>query len=595
MQIKQMGQVFTPEHIVSDILKISGYTPNNILKKHVIDNSCGDGAFLIRFVQLYLKNYKKEHQNLTGVEKELEKYIHGIEIDKDIYELCLSNLEKIRTKYKLAPIKWDIINGDALQIEKYNNKMDFVIGNPPYVRIHNLKEQSNHAKKYNFYSGGMPDLFLVFFEIGLNMLKENGIMCYITPNSFYTSVAGTELRKYIAQERNLEVIADLGHYQPFSVTTYTTITKFYKSKKFEKCKYYKYDIQNEKPKFIANIPYDELFMDEKIILSQKNNNLKEILNYTPNKINVIVKNGFATLNDNIFIQEKFPFKNHVIRVIKASTGEWKQCIYPYDENGQLIPFKNLDNSIQKYFLEKKELLLKRNLEKKADWYAFGRSQAINDVYQNKISINTTIKDISSIKLNQVKSGEGIYSGLYMLTNIPFSKIKEKICTTEFIEYLKLVNKCKSGGYYTLSSRDLSKYINYVMEDPMTNQEFLEVIKESFNKYLETHSRSNEKLKILHGKIAKDLQKRLGQSYIIHSLGLRDGKEINMPGKYMPKKVDIAIEKNKEIVGAIALKFIMSNYSQNSNNYFENMLGETSNIRANGKPYFQILILPTVVP
>ena len=40
---------------------------------------------------------------------------------------------------------------------------------------------------------------------------------------------------------------------------------------------------------------------------------------------------------------------------------------------------------------------------------------------------------------------------------------------------------------------------------------------------------------------------------------------------------------------------MSNYSQNSNNYFENMLGETANIRSAGKPYIQMVILPSKVP
>ena len=40
---------------------------------------------------------------------------------------------------------------------------------------------------------------------------------------------------------------------------------------------------------------------------------------------------------------------------------------------------------------------------------------------------------------------------------------------------------------------------------------------------------------------------------------------------------------------------MQNYSQNSNNYFENMLGETANIRSNSTPYFQIFIIPDTLP
>ena len=40
---------------------------------------------------------------------------------------------------------------------------------------------------------------------------------------------------------------------------------------------------------------------------------------------------------------------------------------------------------------------------------------------------------------------------------------------------------------------------------------------------------------------------------------------------------------------------MQNYSQNSNNYFENMLGETANIRCANIPYFQIFIIPDTLP
>lgn len=130
---------------------------------------------------------------------------------------------------------------------------------------------------------------------------------------------------------------------------------------------------------------------------------------------------------------------------------------------------------------------------------------------------------------------------------------------------------------------------------MNNSDFLDTIKVSFKKYLETGSRSNKKLGILHGAIAKDFAEILGEEYKIHSLGYGEGKEKCVTGRYMDKKVDIAIEKDGKIIAAIALKFIMSNYSQNSINYFENMIGETVNIRAMGIPYFQIFIVPTQIP
>ena len=125
--------------------------------------------------------------------------------------------------------------------------------------------------------------------------------------------------------------------------------------------------------------------------------------------------------------------------------------------------------------------------------------------------------------------------------------------------------------------------------------FLEAIKRSFLVSLETSPRSNEKLKVLHGFIAEDLQKRLGNKYVVKSLGFQDGREAKILGRYMNKNVDITIKKDGKAVAGIAIKFVMSNYSQNSNNYFENMLGETANIRANKIPYFQIFVIPEVLP
>lgn len=130
---------------------------------------------------------------------------------------------------------------------------------------------------------------------------------------------------------------------------------------------------------------------------------------------------------------------------------------------------------------------------------------------------------------------------------------------------------------------------------MGNADFLEILTDSFFKFLSTGSRSNEKLKILHGAIAKDLQERLGNGYQIQSLGFGSGHEGIIVGRYIEKAVDITIMRERQPIAGIGVKFVMQNYSQNSNNYFENMLGETANIRSNHIPYFQIFIVPDKIP
>ena len=106
---------------------------------------------------------------------------------------------------------------------------------------------------------------------------------------------------------------------------------------------------------------------------------------------------------------------------------------------------------------------------------------------------------------------------------------------------------------------------------LNNRQFLEVIRNKFETYLSVGtSRSTAKLKTLHGHITNDLHELLGKNFTIQSQGYGNDKEGSINGRYYPKNVDITINyKGKAIVG-YAVKFAMRNYSQNSNNYFENM-------------------------
>jgi len=232
-KVKELGQIYTPRHIVEDMLDLLCYNGSAILQKHIIDNSCGNGAFLTIIVERYIKSYKDEYGNLDGIENELAKYIHGIEIDEYEYFQCIDELNCLTLSQGIGEVDWDISNCDTMECNDYDGKMDFVVANPPYVRIHNLGENFEKVRDYKFSKSGMTDLYIVFYELGFNMLNGNGKLCYITPNSFYSSGAGQDFRDFIFSQKNLYEIVDLGHYQPFNATTYTTICAFDNSKKFD--------------------------------------------------------------------------------------------------------------------------------------------------------------------------------------------------------------------------------------------------------------------------------------------------------------------------------------------------------------------------
>lgn len=190
--IKQDGQVFTPPATVNLMLDICGYDfPARILQKHIMENSCGEGAFLCEIVRRYCAAFLQTNKDTNRLKSELETYIHGIEINKESHANCLSELSKTAEAFGIANVHWDIRNADALECETFDASMDYVIGNPPYVRVHNLSERYDGVKKLSFTLSGMTDLYLAFFEKSFQMLKPDGRLCYITPSSWLNSLAGS--------------------------------------------------------------------------------------------------------------------------------------------------------------------------------------------------------------------------------------------------------------------------------------------------------------------------------------------------------------------------------------------------------------------
>lgn len=127
----------------------------------------------------------------------------------------------------------------------------------------------------------------------------------------------------------------------------------------------------------------------------------------------------------------------------------------------------------------------------------------------------------------------------------------------------------------------------------------EVLEKSYGCYLQYGARSTKKLYFPHLWIRETLKKYLGNEYKFYSYGWDDSefdKEYNVQGIAYKKRSDITVlNKNNDVVGVVSFKFISSNYSQNSNNYFENLLGECFNIQAKKIPFCHILVIRDQIP
>jgi adenine-specific DNA-methyltransferase len=101
---------------------------------------------------------------------------------------------------------------------------DIVIANPPYVRQEAIKGFKPQLKeqKYECYEGA-ADLFVFFYERSVKLLREGGVLCFITPNKFYRSGYGTKLRDYLNRELTLDLLIDFGDAPVFEAVAYASI------------------------------------------------------------------------------------------------------------------------------------------------------------------------------------------------------------------------------------------------------------------------------------------------------------------------------------------------------------------------------------
>ena len=469
---KTTGQVFTPDYMVKAMLDWCGYQDKDILSRHIIDNSCGNGAFLVQVVRRYIETALSENYTLTSVKRQLETYIHGLDLDTQAIDTCYRNLNAVANEYGIKNVNWRIYCMNSLACRLYDKMMDYVVGNPPYVRLHHLNEVSyDLMHEYSFTDKGLADLYLAFFELSFRMLKKEGQLCYITPVSWLYSKAAQKFRNYILKHHNLLELIELGHAKVFNgVSTYTLVSRFVKDIPADAFVYSRFDVENKCKIEVDQLTVEDIHIDNTFCLAKRKelDLLRDIKNTSTND-NLSVKNGFATLADNIFINEKIPDSPWTIHAVKASTGQRYRCFYPYDSEGKPVSFQNISVHPDIFrYLENNRVRLQNRDSRQKEWWLYGRTQALHCVSRPKLAVNILARDVKDIKIVFVPQGEGVYSGYYIKVGdkIDLKQIMKWLQSADFISYIRALKKYKSGGYYTFSTKDLEQYLHHCLRTKM---------------------------------------------------------------------------------------------------------------------------------
>lgn len=587
-------------------------SPEEIKKLRIADIACGSGIFLTEVLD-YLINYcqdwyekNKKYDNLeetytntyklTYKEKKeiLTNCLYGVDIDYQAVEvakfsLLLKVLENeteetvINEKPVLPSLDSNIVNGNSLidleMIEdattdelinirpfSFNdinggNKFDLIIGNPPYVKTEDMiklqdkKEVQAYKSKY-YVAYKQFDKYFLFIQRAVDLVKDDGTVCYIVPNKFINNVAGEKIRELISENKYLKMFIDFNYQQVFKdKTIYSSIILLNKSKEenFEYSYINSYEewIINNKSNIYTEISCNEIDKNPWILSMdlEKMKELKKLFNNSIrlseiarpfngvqtslNRIYVIKGKEILGENENYIIinknGKKYNIEKEVLKMyfqpinkVEKNVNSFdplvtdKYIIFPYDKNGELIDI-NLSqySGIKEYLLDNYDLIVPKQISGKStgrdvpnanenNWYQFGRVQAINEFNnEEKLIVGVMSKEPMFMYDNEnlviQSGGTAGYCGIKMKENNKYDLffLQAYLSHPIISDVMEKMGSDFEVGFYSRGTQVLEKL-------PIINVDF-----------------ENEKEKALYDKIVEKTKKIYELNIVLKSSLLRD--------------------------------------------------------------------------
>ena len=151
------------------------------------------------------------------------------DIQRTMFQTTISNYAKTASnRYRLLS-EWNPFENESTTWFDPEwmfgvQRFDIVIANPPYIHFEHIKKQSAFYKTLNFSTyEARGDIYALFYEKGVQLLKENGFLCYITSNKWLRAAYGKSLRRFFASATNPIQLIDFAGQQIFDATVDTNI------------------------------------------------------------------------------------------------------------------------------------------------------------------------------------------------------------------------------------------------------------------------------------------------------------------------------------------------------------------------------------
>lgn len=212
------GLVLTKPHVVELILDLAGYTSDlDLTSRRLLEPSCGNGAFLIAALERLLASAQRQRKAVA----DLGDALVGFDIEPTHVEQTRKALVVTMKKHgvtsKLATkLAKGWVNGGDFLLAPLTAGFDFVVGNPPYIRIEQLSPelQSEYRRRYSTIFD-RADLYVAFIERSLRLLTPKGVLSFVCADRWTLNRYGAPLRELVSSGYEVRTYVDLHKASPF--------------------------------------------------------------------------------------------------------------------------------------------------------------------------------------------------------------------------------------------------------------------------------------------------------------------------------------------------------------------------------------------
>jgi adenine-specific DNA-methyltransferase len=223
------GEVFTRKWVVDLILDLVGYTPDkNLAAQALIEPSCGTGAFLVPAVERLIESSVAHGHDLRSLSAAVRAFdvleANAERSRKAVAKLLTNNGLRADDAEELAGA-W-ITTGDFLRHPHEAASVDYVVGNPPYIRLENVSRSTMDAyRRMCPTMRGRADIYVGFIERGLELLRPGGGLSFICADRWMRNQYGADLRELITSEYAVDTVISMHDVDAFEddVSAYPAI------------------------------------------------------------------------------------------------------------------------------------------------------------------------------------------------------------------------------------------------------------------------------------------------------------------------------------------------------------------------------------